>query len=145
MATDERAVRAAIRRFLLQECADTLAAVLAAADDVSRGWSGPSTTDRAAVVDALRRALDREGLTAQFPTVLLGAADAAGLSLRAEPVAAPPYVVVASTGPVLRGTAEAGRLVVALEVFDIERGDPVRYRRTASRVEPAVRVEFHPD
>lgn len=144
MTADERAVRTAARRYLLAEHGDTLAAVVAAADAVSDGWTGPATTDRAAVVDPLRRRLELTGHWQQFPGLLRGAAEAAGLGLVAEPVAAPPYLVMASTGPVFRGTALAGRLVISVRVFEVDREGSVRYRRGASDVDSTLAVRFHP-
>ena len=82
---------------------------------------------------------------AAFPAVLRECVAAAGGQLRAEPVAAPPYVVVTSVGPVLRATLDEGRLVVTLRVFAVERPDALgawyvrRGQSAADVVDVAVR------
>lgn len=69
----------------------------------------------------------------------MGAVAAAGGDLRAEPVAAPPYVTVTSTGLVLRGTTPSGRLVATVHAFDVARR-PTRYVRGPDAVEAALDV-----
>lgn len=126
---------AAARERLLASEADTIDAVLRAATaiatdtegEVADGWfrlddGRPATTEREAVVSRLRAALDGAGLLHDLTTLLATAVDAAGYELAARPVPAPPYVVVTSTGPVLRATVEDGRLVVALDCFEVVRG-----------------------
>jgi hypothetical protein len=67
----------------------------------------------------------------------------AGGRLQADPVPAPPYVVVTSVGPLLRATLEAGRLVVTVRAFRVERGDGgTRYVRDATDPSAAVAVEL---
>lgn len=99
------------------------------ADAVADGWAREWTADRDAVVGPLRAELRTRGLLARFPVVLAGAAAAAGYELPADPVPAPPYVVVTSRGPVLRATVADGRLVVRFDVFAVRRADGVRYVR----------------
>lgn len=147
-------VPSTVRAHLREEHADVLAGVEWCADAVVAGWDDqpaapddrpatapeghpatapddrPATTDRDAVVGPLRAALQRAGLLDRFPVVLTDSVRAAGFSLPASPVPAPPYVVVTSRGPVLRATVDAGRLVVTFEVFTVERGETVRYVRT---------------
>ncbi|MFB6361371.1 MAG: hypothetical protein ABEH59_08635 [Halobacteriales archaeon] len=142
MTPESRRVETAIRRFILEEHAETIAAVHTAADAVTADWSTATTTDRSAIVPKYRERLEQAELLAQFPAVLTGAADAADLTLRARPVAAPPYVIVTSTGPILRATAETGRLVIAVRCFDIERGDPTRYRRASTDFVDSLTVSF---
>ncbi|MFC3958218.1 hypothetical protein [Halovivax cerinus] len=77
-------------------------------------------------------------------TVLTDLVDALGHELSAPVVPAPPYVVVTSTGVVLRATLPAGRLVIALEPFTIERDAsatdaPTYRRRTDLATEVCVR------
>jgi hypothetical protein len=114
------AVRAALER----DHAETLSAVRAAAERVVDDWDGSTTTDREASVVALRDALDADGTLARLPDLLSTAVEAVDAELAAEPVAAPPYVVVTNTGPVLRGTLadRPARLVVRLQAFDVESG-----------------------
>jgi hypothetical protein len=135
----------AARERVLAEHRGTLEATLDAAD--------AAATDPAAVSDGgtlrrrLRARLADRGLTGEYPAVLRTAVEAAGFALAADPVAAPPYVVVASRGPVLRGSTGAGRLVLAIRAFGVRSRDAGsdpdacgRYVRTASSIEDALVV-----
>lgn len=143
---------AAAREHLLAAHTATIDAVLDAADAVAADWprlddGRPATADREALVDPLRAELDRRGVLPELTDLLAAAVDAAGYALPATPVPAPPYVVITSTGPVLRGTVEDGRLVVALDCFEVVRepaGIPaaVGYARTADSAEAALSVSF---
>lgn len=93
------------------------------ADTVVAGWDGEGTTNREEVTGPLESTLRRAGVLDRLPAVLADAVDVAGYRLRARPVPAPPYVVVTSTGPVLRATLADGRLVVSLRVFSVERAE----------------------
>ncbi|WP_238392176.1 hypothetical protein [Halorussus amylolyticus] len=132
------------REHVLDAHAGTVEIVLACADAVASEWPDGSATDRGAVADPLRRALEAADAWARLPDALAGAVRAAGFSLSAPPVAAPPYVAVTSRGPVLRATVPAGRLVVLLCTFDVERGDSTRYVRGATTPDSAVRATFKP-
>jgi hypothetical protein len=118
--------------------ADVLAAVDDCADRVAAGWDGGETGDRSAVADPLAACLRSRGVLDALPGVLADLVAAAGGSLAATPVAAPPYVVVTGEGVVLRATLSGGRLVVTLRAFDVGDG---RYRR---RDGVAPRVAFVP-
>lgn len=153
---------AAARERLLATERDTIDAVLAVADavatdaegEVADGWfrldGRPATPDREAVVSRLQAALEESGLLNHLTGLLATAVDAAGYALAAQPVPAPPYVVVTSTGPVLRATVDAGRLVVRLDCFEVVRGvesageNGVAYALTNSEPENALSVEFTP-
>jgi hypothetical protein len=134
---DPDAARAAI----LDDHGPTVEAVLACADDVADARD-PPITDGPGLADALEAALGGAGVLGTLPAVLATAVDAAGGTLSARPVAAPPYVAVTSRGPVLRATLDGGRLVVTVRAFAVER-DPLRYVRgptdPAAAVETAVR------
>lgn len=129
------------RRYVLESHEETVRTVLQCADAITEGWGEDWTTDRNEVAAPLRAELEAVGAWARLPGVLAGAAHAAGSSLSAEPVANPPYVTATSRGPMLRATVPAGRLVVELRVFDIER-NPTRYVRGATAPEEAVRARF---
>lgn len=119
-------VAAALRR----DHSALVATVERCADRVVDGWPDAVAADRTAVVEPLSEALDAAGVLDRFPGVLADAVDAAGYEPAAEPVAAPPYVVVTSRGPLLRATVADGRLLVRFDVFVVERtGDGTRYRR----------------
>jgi hypothetical protein len=134
---------AAVRAHLLDERRDLCSTVADCADAVAAGWPDEGTTGRDAVVGPLRATLERAGVLGQFPVVLRECVAAAGSRLRAEPVPAPPYVVVTSVGPVLRATLDDGRLVVTFRVFAVERGgggSPARYVRSGRSAEEVVAV-----
>lgn len=109
------------------------------ADAVADGWREPPG-ERAAVVRPLSEALVEAGLTNRYPAMLVDAVESLGRSLPAPPVAAPPYVVITGTGPVLRASLPSGRLVVRLAVFAVER-DPKRYVRRGTTAEGILDVE----
>ncbi len=128
-----------VRDHLGQSHADSLRSVSECADAVADCWEGPATTDRDRVVGPMRRALESAGTLSRFPQLLASTAGALGEDLSASPVAAPPYVLVTSVGPVLRATLSRDRLVVTLRVFDVQRGATTRYRRRP--VPPAETVD----
>ncbi|MFC6836876.1 hypothetical protein [Halomarina ordinaria] len=130
--TEER-----VRSYLLAEHRDLLQRVLDCADAVAAGVD----LDAVDALDGpLSAALARAGVTQRFPAVVAGCAEAAGGELRAPPVAAPPYVVVTSVGPVLRATLDGVRVVVTVEAFRLEHR-PRRYVRAARTPEAALTVE----
>ena len=139
----------AVREHLLTGRREIVEATLECANAVAASWTdggttGEGTTDRDAVVGPFRALLAETDLLDVYPTILTECVAAAGGELRAAPVAAPPYVTVTSTGPVLRATLAHGRLVVTLGVFEVERGDEngrPRYVRGATTPEAAVEVE----
>lgn len=143
---------AAARNRLLASHADTIAEVLAAADAIAADWQRldggrPATADSDALVRSLRAELDECGVLGTLPSVLADAVDATGYTLPTTPVPAPPYVVVTSTGPVLRGTVDDGRLVVGIDCFEVIREPaglsvPVVYARTESSPAGALSVSF---
>jgi len=144
---------AAVRGYLLDEHADLVGTVLDCADAVAAGWDGAATTDREQVVPPLRAALERAGILDRLPAVLDGCVAAVGGELSTRPVAAPPYVVVTSRGPMLRATLVDGRpveadrspgnrLVVTVRAFEVERAPGARYVRGPTDPREAVAVRF---
>lgn len=122
---------AAARERLLAEHAELLATVLDCGDAVAADFEAtvdgtPATRDSRSIREPLQATLERAGVLAQLPAVLVDAVDAAGASMPAKPVAAPPYVVVTSTGPTLRATLDGTRLIVRIEVFSVADGAFVR-------------------
>jgi hypothetical protein len=136
MTAPERATR----EYLRSEGRETIIATMRCADRVAQGWDSDSTTDRRAVVEPLSRELRETGLMARFPDLLSAAVSAAGFSLPARPVPAPPYVVVTSRGPVLRATLPAGRLVVSFLLFDVIRDSKTQYVRAENDIWTALSV-----
>ncbi|MFC7078858.1 hypothetical protein [Halorussus caseinilyticus] len=139
----------AAREYVLETHAETVELVLRRADAVAETWDGDTTADRSAVADSLRARLRAAGAWTRLPDVLAGAARAVGHSLSAPPVADPPYVAATSRGPMLRATFPDGRLVILVQVFEVERagdsrryrGGP-RYRRGPTTPDDAVRATF---
>ena len=130
---DPDAARAAV----LDEHTPVVEGVLACADAVADARELP-ITDGPGLADALETLLRRTDVLPALPAVLATAVEAAGGTLSAQPVAAPPYVAVTSRGPILRATLDGGRLVVTVRAFEIVR-DPLRYVRGPS--DPAAAVE----
>jgi len=128
-----------VRERVLAAHRETLAATHDAADEVAADPA--ALADGATLRRRFRAHLDERGLLARYPAVLETAVDAAGLELAAEPVAAPPYVVVASTGPLCRGSTDGGRLVLAVCVFAVESGSR-RYARATTDPGGAFTVAF---
>lgn len=152
---------AVARERLLAAEADTIDAVLDAADAITADASGaaaeawfrlddgrPATSDREAVVSELREELADRGLLHELTGLLATAVDAAGYELSARPVPAPPYLAVTSTGPVVRATVADGRLVVRLDCFEVARGveaaaeNGIAYARTNATPAAALSVSF---
>jgi hypothetical protein len=146
-------VEAAARERLLGAGGETVAGVLDAADAVADDWAEqaggrPATTDREAVVQGLQAALDQRGLLHELATLLATAVEATEYDLPARPVAAPPYVAITSTGPVLRATLPDGRLVASIDCFEVVRGvedaggSGIVYARTDTGPAAALSVSF---
>ncbi|MFB6072626.1 MAG: hypothetical protein ABEJ88_06635 [Halobacterium sp.] len=112
----------AARERIEGEHGDVVAAVDACADAVAESWDGDAADDAAAVADPLEACLAERGVLDALPGVLADAVAAAGGELQASPVAAPPYVVVTSRGPVLRATTDDGRLVARIDAFRVTTG-----------------------
>ncbi|MCH7660874.1 MAG: hypothetical protein IH933_09955 [Euryarchaeota archaeon] len=130
-----------VRDRLLADHTETLAATIDCADAVFDSLYGTAPR-REVVVEPLTALLERVGALEQYPAMLASAAAALDESLPASPVAAPPYVTITGTGPVLRASLPSGRLVVRLAVFAVERG-PKRYVRTGETPEEILEVERH--
>lgn len=131
----------AAREQLLAEHATTLSAVIGVADEVAAGRDG--RRESAAVRETLSTALSAADLERPLLAALDDAVAAIGESLPHEPVPEPPYLAVTGRGPVLRATPAAGRLVVVVGVFAVERTPEVRYVRTGDTPAAVLRVEFH--
>ena len=132
-----------VRTHLLKERRTTVAGVLVCGDHVESEWANGSTTDRRALVDRFEATLRDTDLFETLPTVLTECVEQAGATIPAQPVAAPPYVVVASTGVLLRATLDGGRLVVTIQAFDVDQsGERPSYVRGPSEPESAVMVAF---
>lgn len=127
----------AARAFIRNEHADLLSVIDECADDVVETWDGDSVETGDTVSTLLEACFDRAGVQNQLPDVLAGAVGAAGGALQAPPVAAPPYVVVTSRGPMLRATLDDGRLVVRIDVFQVTASG--RYERAETTVSVAVK------
>lgn len=118
-----------IRRYVRSEHGDVLRAIRDAADGVAPEPGAAVGSDREAVVEPFRAALEESDVLSTLPGVLSDVVDETSHELPASPAAAPPYVVVTSTGVVLRVALPPGRLVVAMEPFAVSRGSPPTYYR----------------
>jgi len=103
----------------VRERRDLLDTVSACADAVTADWESDAISDSERITGPLRALLSEAGVLDTLPVVLADAVDAAGGSLEAQPVAAPPYVVVTSRGPLLRATLGDDRLLVRLDCFRV--------------------------
>lgn len=121
-----------IKRYVRTEYRDVLRAIDACADAVASDNGGPVGPNRETIVEPFRDALEESGVLGELPTVLADVVDATGHELPAPPAAAPPYVVVTSTGVLLRATLPPGRLVIAIEPFAVSRDETPPYRRRAT-------------
>lgn len=138
--SEPAAIRRAIRKAFDEECAT----VADAADAVSTGWDGDSTTDRTQVVDRLADRLRADGTASRLVEIAPLVATTLDTALPAEPVAEPPYYVVTGRGPLLRvSLPDRGvRVVVGLVVFEVEAGEATpRYRRTEEPIRIDVSLE----
>lgn len=126
-----RELRKAVEACIRSKHPEVLAAIDSCADEVCASWDGDPTRGSRAVVDPLTTRLEERGVLDRLPRVLADAVEVAGYDLPATPVAAPPYVVVTSRGPILRATIDPGRLVIRFDAFEIVRSTDgaVRYRR----------------
>jgi hypothetical protein len=115
---------------------ETVAAVLAAADEAATTLEEPA--GRAPLVAAMDDRLD-DGVRADLVALLRDAVDAADRELQAEPVPAPPYLVVTARGPLVRATLPDSRLVVLVGAFERADGG---YVRADVAPEDAVDVRF---
>lgn len=84
--------------------------------------TAPATRDSRAARAGLRATLERAGVLESLADVLPELVDAAGGTLRASPVPAPPYVAVTADGPVLRATVGDVRLVARIAVYEVVDG-----------------------
>lgn len=115
---------AAVRARLLAAHRPALQRALSCADAVAAGWDGETTTDRAAVVEPYRAALEEAEALDPLVAALVDAVDHAGDAVAATPVPDVPYLAVTGRGVVLRAPlAGGGRIVATLRAFAV---DPYR-------------------
>ena len=119
----------AVRRRIEREHGSVVYGIECCANAVTESWETPHCEDASAIAQPLRDRLESAGLLSALSLVLTDLVESAGFTLSAPPVAAPPYVVVTSRGPILRATIAPGRLVVRFEVFEVTREPNTRYRR----------------
>lgn len=105
----------------ISDVVDTGAAVAAAIEE----WP---LTDGDAIRVPLNRLLHHRGLSTPLLATLETGAEAIGEEIHGAPVAAPPYFLITSRGPLCRATlASDRRLVIEFELFKVETR-PRRYR-----------------
>jgi len=129
-----------VRRRILEEHRDTVAAVVEAGTAVASALDDQPVTDGGRVRRPLDAVLTDRGLKTPLLDLLVTGAQALDATVRGRPVAAPPYLVVTSRGPLCRGTlADGRRLVVELSLFSVE-SRPRRYRFHNPTVEECLTV-----
>lgn len=129
-----------VRRRILNEHRDTVAAVVEAGTAVVSAIDDRPVTDGDRIRQPLDATLEDRGLRAPLLDLLVTGANALDAEIRGTPVAAPPYLVVTSRGPLCRGTlADGERLVVELSLFAVE-SRPRRYRFRDPTVEECPQV-----
>lgn len=120
---------ATVRRRLLDDHREPIAATVEAARAVADAWEDDSVTDAARITEPLARRLRERGLDRALLALLPAGADALGTAVAGEPVTALPYLAVTGRGPVVRATlADGCRLVVTVAPFAVAGRRPARYR-----------------
>jgi hypothetical protein len=116
-----------LRRQLLAAHADTIKDVVDAGTAVTSAVEEWPVTDGTVIRAPLDRLLQERGLPTRLLATLETAAATLGEEISGAPVAAPPYYLVTSRGPLCRGTlADGRRLVIEFELFEVKRR-PRRY------------------
>lgn len=125
-------IERAVASYVRTQHEPVLSAVEAAGHAASADWPATGVADGARARAALRAEIDARDIGSNLVSLLCGAATVVDEPLDQNPVPAPPYVVVTSSGVLLRATLEACRLLIELRVF----------QRTAGCVVPldAIRV-----
>lgn len=110
------------RRAVLSNHRNTIEACIETGRQVAAAWPDDTVSSSEQIVDPLGNYLDAASLSESLLAALRTAVDSLGGQLRGNPVPAPPYLVVTSTGPICRGTlADGRRVVVRLELFAVTR------------------------
>ncbi|AUV82126.1 hypothetical protein C2R22_11105 [Salinigranum rubrum] len=134
---------AALREYLLTDHEAIVETVRACAETAAEAGTADGHSDTSAVRRGTEAGLRELGVWERLPRVLAGCVAELGKTLRAPPVAAPPYVAATATGVVLRATLDGGRLVVSIEALSVERRDGrVLLRPRDVSAEELVRVEW---
>lgn len=109
------------RRRLLAAHADIIKEVINAGTAVTTAIEEWPVTDGTVIRVPLDHLLQERGLPNPLLATLETTAATLGEEIRGAPVAAPPYYVVTSRGPLCRGTlADGRRLVIEFELFEIK-------------------------
>lgn len=117
-----------LRSRLLAAHADTIRDVVDAGTAVATAIEEWPVMDGTVIRVPLDNLLQERGLLAPLLATLETTAATLGEEIRGAPVAAPPYYVVTSCGPLCRGTlADGRRLMIEFEIFEVETR-PRRYR-----------------
>jgi len=117
-----------LRELLVAGHRETLGSVIAAGATVAEGWATDAVGSAAEVREPLAGAISRRNLGPALLSILGAGATALDAEIAGEPVPAPPYLVVTSTGPICRATlADGRRLVLAFVLFGVDRR-PRRYQ-----------------
>lgn len=111
-----------VKRRVLAEHQETVAAVCEAGQAVATSWPEATVSDNSQITGPMACRLDDDALPEQLLKTVETAADALDCRIDGSPVPAPPYYVVTSRGPTCRVTLEDGRrLVLLFDLFAVER------------------------
>ena len=112
----------AVQSALCESHRETLQATVALGRHVADSWETDRVRSSRPITEPFRRGMVASGLDKRLIRLLVDAVSASGGQLGGQPVAAPPYLVAASRGPICRATMRDGRrLVVELQLFGVER------------------------
>ena len=113
------------------ECTDPdlLCRIETAADRVVNTWPGERVSDPSAVREPFADALADLGVPSMACALIESVTDRFDLKPKASPVPTAPYVVVTTSGVVLRSTLADGRLVMELAAFEVRTRPSRAYER----------------
>lgn len=130
-----------LHREILDTHGDLIVAVIDSATELAGVIDSWPVSDSEMIRVPLERSLRADGLLVSLLDMLDTGAEALGETIQGQPVAAPPYLVITSRGPMCRGTLSNGRrLIIELRLFAVE-GHPRRYRFRAPDPETCLRVQ----
>lgn len=129
-----------LNREILETHGDLIGAVIDSAAELAGVIDSWPVSDPETIRVPLEQSLRADGLLDPLLGMLETGAGALGETIQGQPVAAPPYLVVTSRGPMCRGTLSNGRrLVIELRLFAVE--GPRTYRFRAPDPESCLRVQ----
>ena len=131
-----------IASMLLERHRETVEATIVVGRQVAEAWEEPHVSDSRQITDPLWQCITASRLDEQLIRLLVDTVQALGGELGGQPVAAPPYLVIGSQGPICRATmADGRRVVVELRLFAVER-NPSQYVFLDTSPEDCLRIDI---